>query len=85
MVKGQARVYSKMGLHARPAAVIASYVGKCEADVVFRYKDRELDPSRYLALMSLGAKAGDVIELEVNGSDEAQVYSELKRMIETLD
>lgn len=83
MIKGKATVQSPIGIHARPAALIASYVLKCESEVRFCINGVEVDPGNYIKLMSLGTKYGDEIEIIVDGPDEKEVFEELVRIIET--
>ena len=65
-------VGSAVGLHARPAAIIAHKAGKLSAPVTLS-KDggMAVDASSALMIMTLGAKKGD--EVEVAGDDEAAV------------
>ena len=58
-------VGSSVGLHARPAAIIAEKAGELGADVTIN----GVDASSSLMLMTLGAKNGDTVEVE--SDDEA--------------
>ena len=60
-------VGSTVGLHARPAALIAEKANELESDVTIN----GLPASSSLLIMTLGAGHGD--EVEVAGSDEAAV------------
>jgi phosphocarrier protein HPr len=60
-------VGSSVGLHARPAAIIAEAAGGLDAAVTIN----GVDASSSLMLMTLGAKCGDTVE--VAGDDEAAV------------
>lgn len=77
MIKGKTTIHSPIGIHARPAALIASCVRNCSSDVVFLYNDVKVDPGNYIKLMSLGIQCGDEIELTVEGSDEQEVFTKL--------
>jgi phosphocarrier protein len=65
-------VGSAVGLHARPAAIIADKAGELSAPVTLS-KDggMAVDASSALMIMTLGAKKGD--QVEVAGDDEAAV------------
>jgi phosphocarrier protein len=65
-------VGSAVGLHARPAAIIAEKAGELSAPVTLS-KDggMAVDASSALIIMTLGAKKGD--QVEVAGDDEAAV------------
>ena len=62
-----------LGLHARPAALLARTLSEVDATVTVRFGDRAADGTSVLALMSLGAKGGDAIEVSATGpqADEA--------------
>lgn len=62
-----ATVGSTVGLHARPAAVIAEAAEALGSDVTVN----GVDAASSLMLMTLGAQHGD--QVEVAGSDEAAV------------
>lgn len=62
-----ATVGSTVGLHARPAAVIAEAAEALGADVTVN----GVDAASSLMLMTLGAQHGD--QVKVSGSDEAAV------------
>lgn len=63
-------VGSSVGLHARPAAVIAQAVGESGAMVTIAVPDGSpVDAGSALLLMTLGAKHGD--QVTVSSDDEA--------------
>ncbi|WP_374929255.1 HPr family phosphocarrier protein [Kytococcus sedentarius] len=65
-------VGSAVGLHARPAAVIAAAAGEIDADVEIALGDGDpVDASSSLMIMTLGAAKGD--EVTVQSEDEAAV------------
>jgi phosphocarrier protein len=53
-------VGSAVGLHARPAAIIAEKAGELGVDVTIN----GVDASSSLMIMTLGAKNGDTVEVE---------------------
>jgi phosphocarrier protein HPr len=60
-------VGSSVGLHARPAAIIAETAGGLGSAVTIN----GVDASSSLMIMTLGAKCGDTVE--VAGDDQADV------------
>ena len=83
MIKETAIVSSQMGIHARPAALIASVVAKSESDVIFRIDGIEIDPSKYIKLLSFHVKCGTKVEIIVDGKDEEAVLKELVHILQT--
>ncbi len=65
-------VGSAVGLHARPAAIIAEAAGELDSDVFLAVSGEEpVDASSSLMIMTLGAGNGDSVE--VSGDDQAAV------------
>lgn len=65
-------VGSAVGLHARPAAIIAEKAEELGTEVLLGVPgDEPVDASSALMIMTLGAGKGD--EVEVSGDDQAAV------------
>ncbi len=72
-------VGSAVGLHARPAAIIAEKAGDLGSEVTIN----GVDASSSLMIMTLGAKNGDTVE--VAGDDEAAVDTIAALVVQDLD
>ncbi|HUA88990.1 MAG TPA: glucose PTS transporter subunit IIA, partial [Steroidobacteraceae bacterium] len=57
------------GLHARPAALVATALGPFDAEVRVQRGERSANARSTVALMALGARHGEVLELEARGAD----------------
>lgn len=67
-------VGSAVGLHARPAAIIAEKAAELSGPVTIgKVGGMPVDASSALMIMTLGAKKGD--EVEVSGDDEQAVQT----------
>ena len=67
-----ATVGSAVGLHARPAALIAEAAAELDAEVTLAVPGGEpVDASSALMIMTLGSKKGD--QVEVTSDDQAAV------------
>ena len=65
-------VGSAVGLHARPAALIAEAAGELDSEVLIGVPGGDpVDASSALMIMTLGAGKGDTVE--VTGDDQADV------------
>jgi len=77
MAERIATIASRVGLHARPAAIFAEAAGDLPVEVTIAAEgepaDEAMDAASILSLMSLGAKHGDkvVLRAEGEGADEA--------------
>ncbi|MFC9790332.1 HPr family phosphocarrier protein [Rhodococcus sp. NPDC127528] len=77
-------VGSSIGLHARPAAVIADAVGSCGVPVTLSVAGGEpVDAGSALMIMTLGAGQG--VEVTVSSDDPAAVETVAKLVAADLD
>jgi phosphocarrier protein FPr/phosphocarrier protein len=63
------------GIHARPAAVLASAVKGFTAQVTLFARGREASARSTVALMTLGVRKGDEVEIRASGPDAAAALS----------
>jgi PTS hybrid protein len=75
-------LHNEVGLHARPAAVLARALAGIEADVSVALGDQEADAHSVLALMSLGARKGDRIEVRARGAQAAQALETVQDLVD---
>jgi phosphocarrier protein len=82
MVKGSVTVGAEVGLHARPAAdfVRAATLSNHEVSVVNKLGKRASGLS-ILGILSLGAKKGEELVIEVAGPDEEVVLKTLIHVV----
>ena len=78
MVKGTVIVGSEVGLHARPAAdfVILASLSRHQVHIINRRGIKAVGTS-ILGVLSLGAKHGEELTIEVDGPDEVAVLEAL--------
>jgi PTS hybrid protein len=60
---------NEVGLHARPAALLARSISELDTDVAVRFGDQEVDAKSVLELMNLGARGGDTLTVTAVGPD----------------
>ncbi|RRO12615.1 HPr family phosphocarrier protein [Saccharopolyspora rhizosphaerae] len=70
---------NEVGLHARPAALLARSLTGLQATVKIALGDKQADAFSVLGLMGLGARQGDKITLLADGPDAVQA---VERIIE---
>jgi dihydroxyacetone kinase phosphotransfer subunit len=69
------------GLHARPAAQIATAVGVLAAEVAVESGGRRADASSSLELMTLGAGQGTEITVSATGADAEQAVATVSELV----
>ncbi len=72
-----------VGMHARHAGLLVREAQKYQSDVRFTVGERTVDDKRIMAVMTLGAKMGDVIKTEIEGADEDAAMAGLKAVLFT--
>ncbi len=77
-------IASRVGLHARPAALFTQAVAASGHTVTIARSDGPaVDASSILQVMTLGAGHGDLVTLTVDGGDAERVLGELVGLLET--
>ena len=69
MKKFEYTIKDEMGIHARPAGMLAK-------------EGRTVEASKLMALMSLAVKCGQTVEVQIEGSDEEAAYEVMKSFFE---
>ena len=87
MTERTATVASRVGLHARPAAIFAEAAGEYEnLEITIRAEGEDaeegMDASSVLSLMSLGASHGDRVVLAAEGEGAEESVAALAALLE---
>lgn len=67
-------IKDQLGIHARPAGILAKEAKKFECVIKIKKGEKEVAVSQLLMLMSLGVKKDDTITVSVEGADEEEAY-----------
>jgi len=71
-----------VGLHARPAALLVRSIAGLDANVSVRLGEDTADAHSVLALMSLGARQGDRVEVRASGEQAAEALRRVKDLVQ---
>lgn len=63
-------IKDEVGIHARPAGLLAKEAKKYESRITVRKDDRSAEATKLMALMGLGVKCGQEVEVQAEGADE---------------
>lgn len=77
-------VQDQLGIHARPAGQIAKLAKAhpdCEISFAKISGSKTANAARVMALMSLGAKPGDVLHITVEGANEESVTTAMQELL----
>lgn len=76
-------IQAETGMHARPAGMLVSTAGKFSSIIKVSCKGRQADARKLFALMKLGAKQNDCIQITADGPDEEQAAAALQETLKT--
>lgn len=71
-------VQNKMGIHARPAAMIVRVTSKFGGEVFFEKDDEQVNAKSIMGLMMLAAGRGSEIQVTAEGPDSDQLIKDLE-------
>ncbi|MDQ4501331.1 HPr family phosphocarrier protein [Sinomonas sp. ASV322] len=87
MAERTATIGSRVGLHARPAAIFAEAAGEYDFEVTIAKEgepaDEAMDASSILSLMSLGAEYGQKVILRADHPNAETALDHLVTILET--
>ena len=75
-------IKNKLGLHARPAALLVQTAGKFKSKVKIFKDAQEVDGKSIMGLMTLAASAGSNLKIVIEGVDEIEAMEEMTRLVE---
>lgn len=80
MIEKNFKIKNKLGLHARPAALLAQTVAKFQSKVAIIKNGQEVDGDSILGIMMLAAEFGSEITVIVNGEDEKEAIKKIEEL-----
>lgn len=83
MVSKKLTIVNALGLHMRPASILATAMGKYISDVTIRHNGDDINAKSLLNIISAGIKCGNEIEITADGTDESAALDEAVQMIES--
>ena len=75
-------IKDEIGIHARPAGLLAKKAKEFESAVMLDKGGKTANAARLIAVMGLGVKCGDTVTVTVEGDDEDKALSEIKSFFE---
>jgi phosphocarrier protein len=83
MIKKTTKIVNKLGLHARPSAMLVTAASKFESEVFITKNSLRVNAKSIMGVMMLAAEQGAEIEVEVSGNDEDLAIEEILKVIES--
>lgn len=83
MKKFEYVIQDEVGIHARPAGMLVKEAKKYESKIVICKDGKRAEATKLMAVMGLGVKYQNTVEVEVEGPDEDTAFEALKVFFET--
>ena len=81
MVKQEIEIINKLGLHARASAKLTQTAGQFQSAVFVSKAGKRVSAKSIMGVMMLAAGKGSKLELETDGSDEADAMAAVVALI----
>jgi phosphocarrier protein len=75
-------VSNRMGIHARPAAMIVRVANKYSADILVEKDEEQVNGKSIMGLMMLAAGSGSKLRFIANGKDAEVMLREMQSLFE---
>lgn len=82
MKKFEYVIKDEIGIHARPAGVLVKEAKKYASKITLTANGKSAEATRLMAVMGLGVKCGQTVNVEIEGSDEETAYESIKVFFE---
>ena len=83
MLEQQATVKNKLGIHARPAALLVQAAAKFTSEITLEKDGLAINGKSIMGVMMLAAEVGSVITVRVKGEDASTALDHIVEMIES--
>lgn len=75
-------VRDEIGLHARPAGMLAKTAKAYKSDILVEKNGKQVNATKLMMLMGLGIKCGDTVKVTVVGEDESAAAEAIREFFE---
>lgn len=82
MKKFEYVVKDEVGIHARPAGLLVKEAKKYESKITISKDGKSAEATKLMAVMGLGVKCGQSVEVAVEGADEDAAFEGIKAFFE---
>lgn len=74
-------IVDPVGMHARPAGLLAKKASEFESKITVIKGAKRADTRRLMMLMALGVKCGDAIIVQIEGVDEDEAAEKIEKYL----
>ncbi|MDY0362809.1 MAG: HPr family phosphocarrier protein [Desulforegulaceae bacterium] len=81
VLKQKLTIINELGLHARPAALIAKTARKAKSEIWIEKDDTRVDATSMIDILSIACQKGSLITLIADSIDDKKIFDEIKDII----
>ncbi len=82
VVSSEVIINNELGLHARPAALLAKEASKYKSDIRLIMNETEVDAKSILDILTLAASKGKSLKLVARGEDAKEAIINIQKIFE---
>jgi len=82
LIQKEITLTNRLGLHARPAAMVVQLASKFKSEIKLKKEDVEVNAKSIMGVMMLAAEMGSKIFIRAEGEDEAQAVEALAELFD---
>lgn len=82
MQKFSYTIKDEVGIHARPAGMLVKEAKKYQSKIMISKDGKSAEATKLMAVMGLGVKCGQNVDVEISGDDETAAYEAVKAFFE---
>lgn len=82
MIEQDLKIVNRLGLHARPAALIAQTAAGFQSDITLTKDGVNVNAKSIMGVMMLAAEFGSTLHLRVEGADEQAAFDAIKKIFD---
>ena len=75
-------IKDELGIHARPAGMLVKEAKKYQSKITITKEGKTAEASKLMAVMSLGVKCGQTVQIAVEGADEEAAAAGIQALFE---
>lgn len=75
-------IKDEIGIHARPAGLLAKTAKSFVSDILIEKNGRAVNATKLMMLMSLGVRCGETVTVSAVGEDEDEALAAMKNFFE---
>jgi len=80
MIKRDITIINELGIHARPAGMVANTASRFASDIKLVKDGMEVNAKSIMGIMTLAAGRGSIIEVSAKGKDEADAVKAIEEL-----